>query len=341
MWKPRVSNALALSVGCGVLALLLTLATRADAGPDSASDVPTPDASGVKPSAPAPGMSAPWYDPTKLPFIPVPEIAADPNSGTTVGLLPVWLKTDDEHTIRRIIAPDILYNPYFGYGAHARLYAYPSEDEQWSLVGFAQERVQRGVEAEFQDGRLREERWSFNGSLIVDRDGTPRFFGIGNNSSELAQTSYTAAQKLAQTQVGLNLTRSWQLLYTARARSVDVLPGTLAHIASIETRFAHIFGLGTNTEVLNRLSIVYDTRDSLTVPQRGTEWVVYAGGASRRGLLNDSLYSETGIDGRNYLPLAPDTILAMHVALRYMPTAHQLPFWAFSGIGGGESDVGG
>jgi len=87
----------------------------------------------VQPAAPSPNLSQRhWYN--DLPFIPVPEIGQDPDSGPTIGVLPVWLMTDDEHRIRQIIAPDVAYNPNFGWGVNGRIYNYPSEDEQWSLV---------------------------------------------------------------------------------------------------------------------------------------------------------------------------------------------------------------
>jgi outer membrane protein assembly factor BamA len=144
-----------------------------------------------------------------------------------------------------------------------------------------------------------------------------------------------------QAQIGLNFSPKWQLLYTARLHSVDVLPGTLSHIVSIEKRFAHIRGLGTNYEQLNRLSIIYDSRDSFTAPRQGMKWVAYGGVASRSGFLNDSLYSEAGIDGRAFVPINAQTVLATHVSLRYLPGFHRLPFWALSSLGGAQSDVGG
>ena len=109
---------------CGAAAaLLLALPSWADT-PGGPADVPTPDASGVRAAAPSPDFSQRhWYN--ALPFIPVPEIGQDPDSGTTLGVLPVWLITDDEHRIRRIIAPDLLYNPNFGAGFHFRIYDYP------------------------------------------------------------------------------------------------------------------------------------------------------------------------------------------------------------------------
>src|ERR1700732_2044228 len=88
----------------------------------------------VEDSAPTPGGLG-WFNPATLPFIPVPEIDVNPYSGTTLGVIPTWLVTDEAHQIRRIIAPDVIYNPHFGYGARGRIFDYPSKDTQRSGVG--------------------------------------------------------------------------------------------------------------------------------------------------------------------------------------------------------------
>jgi len=322
-----------------LLAALPASASWAEPPPDDPTQAPAPGP--ITPPANPPTGFWRWFDPSTAPFIPVPLIGVDPNSGTTLGLIPTWVKTDENHEINRIIAPDVLYNPNFGVGVDGRIYGYTSGDEQWSLVGGIKQRVERNIDFEFQRGRLREERWSFSTSVIYDRSGVPRFYGIGNETPKLAETNYTDQKKEVQGQVGLNLTRAWQLLYTARLQVVDVLPGTLQNIASLETRFGHIPGVGTSTQVLNRLSIVYDTRGDLTAPSRGMQLIAYGGLASRGGLLNDSMYSEVGGDGRAIWPIAPDTILAAHMALRYLPAVHSVPFWALSSIGGGDNVVGG
>ena len=311
--------------------------------------IPPPPPTGPPPASPpgspppsqAPQWISRWFNPATAPFIPVPEIGVDPNSGTTLGLIPTWVHSDENHEINRIIAPDILYNPYFGFGVHGRIYGYSSADEQWSVVTGIKERVERDFDAEYQVGRSRLDAWSFTTSIIYDRSGVPRFYGIGNQSPEINETNYTNQQELVQIQAGRNLTHTWQLLYTGRFLDVDVLPGTLANIASIQTRFARTLGIGTNKQVLNRLALVYDTRDDLTIPTRGVQLIAYGGLASRNGLVDDSMYSEVGGDGRAYWPLAPNSILAGHIAIRYLPTAHAVPFWALSSIGGGQSVVGG
>jgi hypothetical protein len=333
----------------GLLAALSSLSAPlawGDAATDPAAQLPAGAPAGVLKTAPVEAAAAPtgwarWLDPATAPFLPIPLIGADPNSGTTLGLLPVKLQTDENQDIRRIIAPDLLYNPNFGYGGHARVYDYPSADEQWSLVTGINERVQRLVDAEYQDGRLRQTRLSVNASAVFARDGTPRFFGIGNETQKSAQTDYTQQQYLLQAQVGLNLTHAWQMLYTGRFQVIDVLPGTLSGIPPLQSRYGNINGVGSSSQLLHRVSIGYDTRDDVTAPARGVEWVVYAGAAARQGLFNDSMFSELGLDGRDFRPLGPDTVLATHVSLRYLPSARDVPFWALSTIGGDRNVIGG
>jgi Omp85 superfamily domain len=335
--------ALKLYRGSLVALLLAALSGSCLADDDQAVPAP-PDAGGGKSGAPPtpPPQLEHWYDVSRLPFLPIPSIGTDPNSGTTVGLLPVWLHTDDNHDITRIVAPDITRNPYFGWGVHGRLFEYPSQDTQWSVVLGVRERVEREADTEYQFGRLREGPFTSTTDVDFDRDGTPRFFGVGNNTRLSDETNYTAQTTLIQEQLGWNLTHNWQLLYTIRKRVVNVLPGTLSSVPSIESLFPHVPGLGVDSELLNRYSVVYDTRDDLTAPRHGMRVVVYGGAASRGGIFNDSLYTEAGADGRDYWSIRDDTVLATHASIRYMPSAERpLPFWVLSSIGGDTSDVGG
>jgi hypothetical protein len=340
LMRAAVSRTLA-----GMAAALLCAHAYADPTSDPASQPPPGQPNGIlnpPPTATPPTGLARWLDPATAPFLPVPLIGADPDSGTTLGILPVKLITDEQHDIREIIAPDLLHNPYFGWGVDGRIYAYPSADEQWSVLGGIKQRVERDFDAEYQIGRQREQRWSINASLVFLRDGTQRFFGLGNGSQEVAQTNYTEQQELAQIQVGFNLSHAWQLLYTGRVQDVDVTAGTLQGIASIQTRFGRIPGFGSSEQMLNRVSIGYDTRDDVTAPRSGMEWVLYSGVASRNSLFNDSMYSEAGIDGRDFWAIQPSTILATHVSLRYLPTSSErVPFWALSNLGGESTTIGG
>jgi Omp85 superfamily domain len=272
-------------------------------------------------------------------FVPIPVIITDPNSGTTVGVLPTWLLEDEQGRIHRIIAPDIQHNTVFGWGAHARLLDYPSDDVQWSAVVGAYQHVQRKIDLEYESGRLRDTRWSFSTSLLYIRDGTPRYYGVGNNTPQTAESNYTTVQRLAQAQIGLNLSRDWQLLYALRLQQIDVQPGTLQGIPSIQTLFGTDV-LGTTRELLNRLAIVYDTRNDLTVPSQGMRWFAY-GGIATQSVFGAQQYSEAGLDGSVYRAIRSTTVLAAHVALRYLPCAEHVVFWQLSSVGGDRSFPGG
>jgi hypothetical protein len=319
-----------------IVLALLALASWSDA----LAQLPSAAPPEVKEPAPEAGLAR-WFNPATAPFIPVPLIGTDPDSGTTLGVLPTIIVTDENHEITRIIAPDIQHNPYFGWGAHGRIFAYPSEDKQWSLMAGIKQRVEREFDGEFQYGRLRTKRWSFTASAIYDRDGTPRFFGLGNRSAQSSETNYTSEQEVVQLQAGYNISKIWQLLYTARARQVDVLPGTLSGVPSIQELFPHARGIGRYREALNRISLVYNTMDNLTVPSHGMQLVEYTGIASRAGLFNDSLYTEAGFDGRGYFPVGQQTVIAAHLAVRYLLSAKNVPFWALSSLGGDRSEIGG
>lgn len=316
------------------------LATHGASAADNPPQAGVQNLKDAQESPPGLGLSR-WINPDTAPFIPVPVIGVDPNSGATFGILPTFVHTNDKDEISRIIAPDLVRNANFGYGAHGRIFDYPSDNEQWSAVAGIMQHVQRTFDAEYQGELSRQQRWSINGSLIYNRDGTPRFFGIGNSSLKSSETNYTEEQELAQLQVGLNLSHAWQLLYTVRPQRLNVAPGSLSGVASIESRFADVTGNGTNSLLLSRISAVYDTRDNLVVPRSGMQWVAYGGLASRRGLLNDSAYSEIGIDGRAFWALGSSNVIAAHVALRYLPSAQDVPFWALSGLGGDRDEVGG
>ena len=99
-------RAFLLQVKWRVLAMLLALASWSDV----LAQLPSAEPPEVKAPAPDTGLSR-WFNPATAPFIPVPLIGTDPDSGTTVGILPTWIITDDKQDITRIIAPDIQHNP--------------------------------------------------------------------------------------------------------------------------------------------------------------------------------------------------------------------------------------
>jgi outer membrane protein assembly factor BamA len=281
------------------------------------------------------------FSPNSGSAIPVPLIGIDPESGTTLGLIGAWLHHDAMGSIDRIVAPDVLHNSYFGWGLRGRVLAFPSSDTSWTIIAGAKQRVEHQLELDYQSGITRTSTWSYSLSAIDERTGTSRFFGFGNETALNAQTDYTAEHVLLQGMVGWNISRLWQLAYLVHFRNEDMTMGLLPGLPSIATLFPNVPGLGTNHELLNRLMLIYDSRDNTVIPTRGVETVIYGGLSSRGGLCNDSLYDEIGLDARAFVPFGSRTVLATHTAVHLLPSYQRLPFWAYSTIGGDQSVIGG
>ena len=286
-----------------------------------------------------PGWLKRWLDPSTAPFIPVPEVDVSPVGGVTVGLIPVWLTVDEDEKIRRIIAPDIIHSQYFGWGARGRIFAYPSDDSQWTIIGGGKQQVEREFDATYVEGLARTDTWTWSLHANFDRSGTPRFYGLGNESQLAAQTNYVDNQGHLEVFAGWNITRRWQAAYLWRLGFVQVGEAVLPKLPSIETHFPQLPGLDREEEFQQRLTMSYDTRDSITVPHNG-ELLVGTAGYSNSGIWGSVSYSFLGAEARVYRPVEPWLTVAAHSAVRYMPAADRAPFWALSSIGGDRSVLG-
>ncbi|MGB8412537.1 MAG: BamA/TamA family outer membrane protein [Candidatus Binatus sp.] len=275
-------------------------------------------------------------DPNSWPFIPVPEIATDPNGGVTYGVLPVWLFTDDKNQISSILAPDINANSTLGPGGNFRYLGYPSADTQWYVVGGAQETIARKVDLDYQTGREHKKWWSFEGRFYFERDPTERFFGTGNNSHWGNQTNYTTEQLYGEAIAGLNLTDKLQLSLMERPRYVRILAGGFTSLPDIHTLFPNQKGINGGSEVLSQAMIQYDSRDSVDIPRSGTLGRLYYGNADRRFGSSVS-YNRFGGELRQYYSVNERITFAGHLFNEYEPAGGEMPFWSQARLGGQES----
>ncbi len=294
--------ACALAAFCGARAAEPAAATVPPAGAAPAAGAP---AAGEPPppGTPARGRLARWFNPATAPFIPIPEIDTEPHSGLTLGVIPTWLRTNERGQIERIIAPDIIRSQYFGWGSRMRVFGYPSSDTQWSVVGGLKERVEREFDAQYLTGQTRRSALSWSVEAVYDRSGTPRFFGLGNETPHTQETSYVDNQGRIDVALALNITPVLQLSYNQRWRDVEVLPATLRGLPSIGTVFPALKGLGTEHELEQSAMLICDTRDSPIVPHRGARYIVYDGFVSR-AFGSSVSYSYLGAEARHYSALS-------------------------------------
>jgi outer membrane protein assembly factor BamA len=280
-----------------------------------------------------------WWDPQTSPFIPLPEIATDPNAGTAVGFLPVFLITDKQQQIRQIIAPDVLYNANLGIGGHFRYYSYPSTDTQWYALVGAKQKIEREIDIAYSTGLTRQRWWSHTTHLAFDRSATERFFGVGNTSKLGSVSNFTLEQLYIESRFGINFTPNFQIALELRPRYVAIEHGVFKSVPFIGNRFPQLHGLGSNHELLTRLLISYDTRDSIITPSRGSQITIFAGIADK-SIFSTVSYTYFGLEARHFRPINERMTLATHATIRYMPVSKKTPFWALSHLGGERSIIG-
>ncbi|HVN29189.1 MAG TPA: BamA/TamA family outer membrane protein, partial [Candidatus Binataceae bacterium] len=275
-------------------------------------------------------------DPGTWPFIPVPEVATDPNGGTTGGVLAAVLYTDSRNQISDIFAPDIESNTTLGAGGTLRYLSFPSEDTNWYATAGAQERILRRVDIDYQTGRTHKEWWSFEGRLFWEKDPTERFFGVGNDTRLGNETNYTTNQLYALGVFGLNFTEDLQLALNVRPRRIRIDRGAFHNVPSIFRLFPHQKGINGGSEVPGQLVLAYDTRDSLEVPRKGGLAQLYFGIADR-AFLSSVSYTRFGGELRRYYAFNDKITFAGHVFLEYNPSGNETPFWSMARLGGEES----
>jgi len=275
-------------------------------------------------------------DPNSWPFIPVPEVATDPNGGVTYGVLPVWLFTDDKSEITSILAPDINSNSTLGPGGNFRYLAYPSSDTNWYAEAGAQETIARNVDIDYQTGRDHKNWFSFEGRFFFEKDPTERFYGPGNDSHFGNQTNYTTEQVYGEGIFGLNFSKKWQLSLMERPRWVRIHDGGFTSLPSIFQLFPNQKGVNGGSEVLQQLMIQYDSRDSVDIPRSGTLGRLYYGNADRRFGSSVS-YNRFGGELRQYITVGERITFAGHIFNEYEPAGNEMPLWSQARLGGDES----
>ncbi len=280
-----------------------------------------------------------WLSPSTWPFtlIPVPIVVTDPNAGTTFGLMPVFLFNDSNHHIRDILAPDVNDNTIMGAGATFRYLSYPSENTQWYAIAAISQTIERRVDFRYATGRTHQGWWSFEGRFFFERDPTERFFGLGNDSRLGTETNYSTEQVYGDAKLGLNLSSEFQIALEEKPRFVRIDNGALTKtLPFIGAVFPTLKGLNGGSEMMNRLIISYDTRDSVDIPTSGGLARVFAGVVDR-SLGSSVSYTQFGGELRRYIPIGSRVILAGHLYAQYTPAGNETPFWAMSRLGGQES----
>jgi hypothetical protein len=270
--------------------------------------------------------------------IPIPEIILDPNEGNTYGLMGVWLLTDEKDEIKYMIAPDVRWNETKGVFPSFRLFGYPNPTRRYTIqVGKSTTRDE-DYEAEFSERGLLDEKVFVLGKFLYERDSTERFFGFGNDSDENRESNYTGEDLYLDVNPGWWVLPSVNVAYRMRIRRYNVQPGQVPTVPFIAKEHPEVRGRGLESAVYwqHRLSVAYDTRDSMDMPTQGMLVNAYVDGADRH-VGSHTSFVAFGFEWRDFIPFRGENhnpILAMRAFVDYLQGGTDTPFWLRNSLGG-------
>ena len=271
-------------------------------------------------------------------IIPIPEIIVDPNEGTTIGLLPVVLFTNEQDEIRYMLAPDFSYNKTRGFFPRFRLFSYPTPTRRWSVVAGKSTTKDERYLGSFTDRGLWDGRAYVIADVMHERDSTERFYGFGNSSHQSGESNYTNNDTVAQVNPGVWLLPHLALGYNMRIRRHSLDSGQVSSLPFIETAHPETRGRGDQPAVYwsHRLALAYDSRDDLDIPGHGAFATAYTEAADQT-LGSATSFVKFGVEWRDFIPLeyrALKGVLALHALLDYVSGSGNTPFWEQSSLGG-------
>lgn len=321
------------AVALGLAFALALPAARAQVAPETS---PAPSGPGVDPS---PDMPPPDRGRSSITLVPLPIVYTDPNIGTGFGAMPVLL-IHPAKRIEWIIAPSVDYNEVAGTAFTSRVFWYPTTREE--LVAYNSISEIRNMEQSLQfRGRDRFIEWTeFFARGYVSIDAAKRFFGLGADTDEEAETDYELDELGVEGDFGY---RFWDVLrfsVTSRYRRAQERAGSLEDVPNTRQVFPTLNGVNQGYIDILALGarLTLDLRDDPAIPNDGFFAEAYLE-IARSDLVGDTRYERWGAHIIHHFPIIRPGRWVSVLRARYaaIDADGQLPFWELPTLGGSDN----
>jgi len=270
-------------------------------------------------------------------FVWLPAISTDPNTGPTMGVLPVLVLADPEtHHIRHLFAPSYTYNELFGHTGTWRYYFYPTDASQLFTTASYSQHTNREVKARYENTAARDGVLYIRAESYYAIDASNRFFGIGPQTREGDEAGYTSKDAIGRVAAGINFEHSWRATLGARLRQFSTASTIIPHTADLTTRQPDLAGIGTHNTMAGEFRLLWDTRDSPITPSHGSSGELFTETTSPE-LGSDSDYIRYGLDGKRFfLWKDPKQVTVLH-GLYEWANGPFIPFYELPSLGGRDT----
>lgn len=195
-----------------------------------------------------------------LKFFPVPMYTTVPTEGSTYGLMPVVLGVNEAGVVRIIGAPSVSWNSAAGVNGTLRFYYYPSPVRALSVIAAASTHVNRTLWVTYTDLPVEMGRATLETDAMIRRNIFFRFFGLGPDSMEENQSSYTRTTALATARWGWNFPYHLNLGARGTIRHDNPIRNPIFGLPATQDLFPTAPGINGAGVVAGELSLRFDTR---------------------------------------------------------------------------------
>lgn len=271
-------------------------------------------------------------------YFVIPAVATSKNDGVDVGVIVPYIFADDEGRVTQIVAPMYIHNEFVGSRATLNLFRYPARGEQIRLIASVTEKTERKFLLDYQTLFLNGGQYSLEGNVGFFKNGTARFFGIGNQTRTDQETNYTDRELLGFITGGLYVGPGRRVTWTERLRNVEVQVGAVPKIPYTQSVFPAIKGTGGATVWGHKLAFLDDTRDDTLTPTVGSYLALFMELAQSLTADTNTVFSRYGFDYRVLLPnQTKQYTFVFRARLDATVGGAEIPFFERSSLGGQTS----
>ncbi len=270
-------------------------------------------------------------------FVWLPAVSTDPNTGPTMGLLPVLVLADPQNQhIRHLFAPSATYNDLFGFTGTWRYYWYPTDDSQFFTYASYSKRTNRDFKIRYENPSLFDKVLYVRGELYHSVDASHRFFGLGPNSRESDEAGYTFRETGGKTSVGINFFGHMRATVGGRFVTEQTRDNIIEDLPDLKAKFPAVNGTQLQQTVAHEFRLLWDSRDLPVTPSKGTS-AEFAVEKTNRGWGSNADFFRHTLDAKQFFPWKnPKNVTVVHGFYeRVMGSA--VPFYEAAQLGGRET----
>ena len=267
-------------------------------------------------------------------LIPVPVFHYSRNESYWAGLAVPILESSQQDELRSISAPFYTHNRYVGETIGLYHYGYPSDSAQYSVTADYSTKIQRDIALTYKNVGFGGGRFILAGRFNWFKNPFRRLFGIGNQTAESDESTYTSSETLVDLTAGIHLNDDLALMWTEHYHTISIQNGVVETLPQATTQFAGLPGMEGAQILGHKFTARYDTRDRQLLTTRGSYVTLSME-------LNQDLkpsptnnWIRTTLDARHFVPHYHDQWIFVARALFDTVNGHNIPFYERPMLGG-------